>query len=374
MNIKKKVLVALLSTTCLIGAMALPACGSKDDEDSTESTTTTQTDKGAKGATGDTGASGKDGATWTSGTQDPDASQGASGDYYLNTTTYDLYLKGATSWTKIGNLKGAKGDKGDSAVGIVYASEIDGNTVLYFSDGSSQTVPKIDTSFEWNDSTKKFTDKQISLSSALAEYGVDYKLSVENSGVYKIEVPSTDVNYDITINGYGSLKYTSENTTRSVSYTLVKGQEITITCKGTTTNGTYSDTNYTLKISETSAITDVSLGNEAGIQFSSNALQNKTPTVFAFMPTGNGEYQIQIKTTDDTTNQSTEIKTFLSISIDGQTVVDGSHYANFLESDKVVLSNRLTYTKDVPILITVTPTDAATTTSTTFKLLPYTAN
>jgi len=48
---------------------------------------------------------------------------GIDGDYYLNTTTGDIFQKVSGSWVKIGNLKGAqgpegpqgdKGDKGDT--------------------------------------------------------------------------------------------------------------------------------------------------------------------------------------------------------------------------------------------------------------------
>lgn len=39
---------------------------------------------------------------------------GVDGDYYLNTTSGDVFQKQSGSWVKIGNLKGVKGDKGDT--------------------------------------------------------------------------------------------------------------------------------------------------------------------------------------------------------------------------------------------------------------------
>ena len=75
---------------------------------------------GAKGADGDDGA---DGATWLFGTATPTASNGKDGDFYLNTSTWDVYSRASGAWTKKGNIKGAtgatgptgaKGDKGDT--------------------------------------------------------------------------------------------------------------------------------------------------------------------------------------------------------------------------------------------------------------------
>ena len=70
--------------------------------------------KGLKGDTGSTGATGASGATWLFGASAPISNQGKSGDFYLNTTTYDIYNRGTSSWTLSGNIKGAKGDKGDT--------------------------------------------------------------------------------------------------------------------------------------------------------------------------------------------------------------------------------------------------------------------
>lgn len=66
---------------------------------------------GPKGATGATGAKGADGATWLSGTAAP-TTQGKDGDYYINTSTWDVYKKASGTWSKTGSIKGATGPQG----------------------------------------------------------------------------------------------------------------------------------------------------------------------------------------------------------------------------------------------------------------------
>jgi hypothetical protein len=67
---------------------------------------------GKDGTNGTPGTDGKDGATWLFGTGAPN-SQGKTGDFYLETSTFDIYSKATGSWVKSGNIKGTKGDKGD---------------------------------------------------------------------------------------------------------------------------------------------------------------------------------------------------------------------------------------------------------------------
>lgn len=71
--------------------------------------------QGEVGPTGAKGDQGKDGATWITGTSAP-STQGVNGDFYLNTSNWDVYQKLSGTWTKKGNVQGAtgvKGDKGD---------------------------------------------------------------------------------------------------------------------------------------------------------------------------------------------------------------------------------------------------------------------
>lgn len=70
--------------------------------------------KGATGATGPQGIKGDKGdagATWISGTAVP-TTQGVNGDYYINTTNWDVYKKTSGAWAKTGNIKGATGAQG----------------------------------------------------------------------------------------------------------------------------------------------------------------------------------------------------------------------------------------------------------------------
>jgi hypothetical protein len=65
-----------------------------------------------KGLTGDPGAPGTDGYTWYSGSTVPDNGDGVNGDFYLRTTTSDVYKKAAGTWSIIVNIKGLAGDTG----------------------------------------------------------------------------------------------------------------------------------------------------------------------------------------------------------------------------------------------------------------------
>lgn len=66
---------------------------------------------GPIGPTGPAGAKGADGATWITGTVAP-STQGKTGDFYLNTSNFDVYSKATGSWVKTGNIKGATGAQG----------------------------------------------------------------------------------------------------------------------------------------------------------------------------------------------------------------------------------------------------------------------
>lgn len=67
---------------------------------------------GQDGKDGTDGLPGTDGATWLTGEQDPNDSDGKNGDLYLNTITFDIFLKANETWSKIGNIKGKDGIDG----------------------------------------------------------------------------------------------------------------------------------------------------------------------------------------------------------------------------------------------------------------------
>ncbi|MEY8356780.1 hypothetical protein AALB39_26000 [Lachnospiraceae bacterium 54-53] len=105
--------------------------------------------QGEVGPTGAKGDKGEDGAVWLTGTSAP-SSQGVNGDFYLNTSNWDVYQKASDTWTKKGNIKGAtgaagvKGDQGETgaqgpkgdpfAIAKTYSS-ISAMTTGYSSDG-----------------------------------------------------------------------------------------------------------------------------------------------------------------------------------------------------------------------------------------------
>ncbi len=71
--------------------------------------------KGATGSKGETGNNGKDGSKWLSGSTDPTESTIANvGDFYLNVTTSDVFVKNSSEeWVKLCNIKGSKGENGE---------------------------------------------------------------------------------------------------------------------------------------------------------------------------------------------------------------------------------------------------------------------
>jgi hypothetical protein len=56
---------------------------------------------------------GADGTALLSGTTNPTSSEGKNGDTFVNTVTWDVFVKSSGNWTNVGNIMGPKGDKGD---------------------------------------------------------------------------------------------------------------------------------------------------------------------------------------------------------------------------------------------------------------------
>ena len=74
---------------------------------------------GQQGEKGDKGESGKDGTSVLTGSGTPTSSLGQNGDSYIDTDTWDYYLKSNDIWVRIGNIKGeqgAQGEKGETGV------------------------------------------------------------------------------------------------------------------------------------------------------------------------------------------------------------------------------------------------------------------
>lgn len=99
--------------------------------------------EGPQGPAGDAGPAGLAGSTWHDGASDPLVATGVDGDYYLNTSSGDVFSRSAGSWLLIGNIAGPVGPAGvdglgwtgaayDVATGVVTFTSTDG---LGFSTG-----------------------------------------------------------------------------------------------------------------------------------------------------------------------------------------------------------------------------------------------
>lgn len=65
-----------------------------------------------KGKDGKNGEDGEDGSKWFLGTLTPSNDMGNDGDFYLNRSNFDIYIKDSGAWTLMGNIKGADGAQG----------------------------------------------------------------------------------------------------------------------------------------------------------------------------------------------------------------------------------------------------------------------
>jgi hypothetical protein len=93
------------------------------------------------------GLPGNNGATWYNGTTDPNSGTGVNGDYYLNTTSNEVFNKQSGSWVSIANIKGAQGDQGiqgvpgenglDAAPHLLISNPFDGGIISTATLGAS---------------------------------------------------------------------------------------------------------------------------------------------------------------------------------------------------------------------------------------------
>jgi hypothetical protein len=74
---------------------------------------------------------GADGTAWLSGEDSPVTALGRAGDFYLNITTYDLYLRSAEGWAVIGNIRGTDGVDGVDGIDGTHGQDgIDGQDAI----------------------------------------------------------------------------------------------------------------------------------------------------------------------------------------------------------------------------------------------------
>ncbi len=128
MKSKHLLLVGLSLFSLLIGCNAKPEKGEQGIQ-------------GEKGDKGDTGEAGKDGTKIYTGEGLPNDNTGVEGDLYIDTSTWDLYVKGATSWSKTGNIKGDTGSSGISVTNT-YIDD-NGHLICEFSNGQKVDAGKV---------------------------------------------------------------------------------------------------------------------------------------------------------------------------------------------------------------------------------------
>ena len=95
------------------GAWPSTAAGNIKGPAGQQGATGAQGPQGVQGPQGATGATGAAGSKWFAAAGAPAAGTGVAGDYYLNTTTGDIYGPKTTVWgASVGNIKGATGALG----------------------------------------------------------------------------------------------------------------------------------------------------------------------------------------------------------------------------------------------------------------------
>ena len=100
---------------------------------------------GKDGANGVDGKDGRDGSSLLTGSGIPSDDLGKDGDSYIDTSTFDYYTKENSAWTKVGNIKGEKGQKGEDGKTVTEEGAIsgeDGASVLTGSGAPSSDLGK----------------------------------------------------------------------------------------------------------------------------------------------------------------------------------------------------------------------------------------
>jgi hypothetical protein len=106
-----------------------------------------------KGINGTDGTDGTDGSKWYFGSEDPSSGTGIDGDYYLNTSTYDIFNKISGTWgSAIGNIKGAdgsSGSSGSSVTGIYSAEDPPDSLTAIAADGITDDTTTLQAILDW---------------------------------------------------------------------------------------------------------------------------------------------------------------------------------------------------------------------------------
>jgi hypothetical protein len=177
---------------------------------------------------------------------------------------------------------GTDGTDGKNGVSITYIGKLGDDYVAYYSDGTTQVIPVIDTTLDLGDNSIKLND-------VFAKYGVEYKFTSTNGGVYTATATGTDVyvygddEYEpyLSINQYENIN--------SYSFSLEAGESITFTC----TTNSFEAGEYTLNIVENATL---SFGANEIILTDSQALDG---IVYAYVAADDGIYKFSVSDDSD---------------------------------------------------------------------------
>lgn len=164
---------------------------------------------------------------WRNGSGVPSNNTGNTNDYYLNTSNGDVYKKGSSSWSKIGNIKGQKGDIGPSYVtngaGTPSAAPTYDGVVIpdaYYLDTNTGKIYKFD---------KHNTYSWILIYEPSSNNLQPYTVTLQNTQPYVFELngaPDINTYLTITVVAYldSSVYGNSSNQLRSVDKPIIEGE------------------------------------------------------------------------------------------------------------------------------------------------------
>ena len=119
---------------------------------------------GSDGVSGKDGVDGKDGTVWSTGNYDPLDEYGKNGDFFLNTYSFDIFLKNNDKWDKLGNIKGSDGKDG-----------VDGKDGIDGKDGNDAETYNISYTITFDALGGKLTNSQNVI---IAKYGETINLPI----------------------------------------------------------------------------------------------------------------------------------------------------------------------------------------------------
>ena len=202
----------------------------KDNDDDSHTLTVTSYN-GPDGADGDDGTDGNIwySGTWYSGSSDPSDELGVDGDFYLNTTSWDVFMKISGEWSLLGNIKG---ESGGGSTGLY------GQTVTVTSSADLFTSADVGRwiKIRYNQESSKISSGKTNPAGAgviggpwsvdgawtiTANFDSGAQANLRVAIQYSIDGGSTWQEYDAFLNVHGAASVTKEGELRSEDYNNV---------------------------------------------------------------------------------------------------------------------------------------------------------